>query len=244
MVSPQTNAAKRIRNVNAIFGSEVMDGSTQSPYTTNKQIVAEEIINSEDSNRKHGRQYMEINMRSETPNKKARMTKLLPPPQELNEEDEFGDLRLTQENLAAYQSIYKAHDPMSKFQMQKLNEEEKKKLLIASQTSPKFESRFETKGSFSKFDSNYFLKDITSVKSFAFDNQSPDTKLVGRRGMETQSQVGVKSRMAQSMVWDLSNSTVLKQSLMSAQTNSNMVELQRVPVLTYCFDKYRSTRKI
>ena len=74
---------------------------------------------------------MEISNRSETPNKRASRLKSIPAPQgtiyyyhlnliiyileQDNNEDGF---KLTQENLAAYQSLYKPVDTMSKLKLQ------------------------------------------------------------------------------------------------------------------------------
>jgi len=220
MVSPTNNGgAKRIRNQNAIFNN--IDDERGGAN-------AADIGYSEDSTRKQGRKTQQVFMRSETPNKKARMSKVKDP-QDLEELDpNSSQFKLTQENLAAYQSMYKAHDPMSKLQMQKLSEEDKKKFMSLNNVDQMVRSEF--------------LKEVTSVKSFALDQPSPSD--VKKRYYETYSTVS-RPRGSQSMVWDMSNSAVLKQSLISASNGREpLVELQKVPVLTYCFDKYKYSRKI
>ena len=73
---------------------------------------------------------MEMSNRSETPNKRVSRLKSIPAPQgtinvhlnwiiDILEQDNNEDgLKLTQENLAAYQSLYKPVDTMSKLKLQ------------------------------------------------------------------------------------------------------------------------------
>jgi hypothetical protein len=213
MISPtNTGAAKRIKNQNAIFRDvedDVVGFKADLGY-------------SEDSTRKQGRKTQQVFMRSETPNKKMRASRVKDPQQDQDELDPNSQFKLTQENLAAYQSLYKAHDPMSKLQMQ----DDKKKFMSM------------TGGDMVRSE---FLQGVTSVKSFALEQQSPSNNR--RKNYETYSAVS-RPRATQSMVWDLSNSAGLKQSLISASNGREpFVELQRVPVLSYCFDKYKSSRK-
>jgi len=155
---------------------------------------------------KKGRKFLEFSITSESPNKKRSKSKTYLPPQESAKEVETSSLKLTSENLAAIQSLYGMHDPMSKLRMQAQE--------------------------------NNFFKEVASVKSLAFDN-TPYGKNFGGPNYDSK-------KLAQSMMWDISNSALLKQSMISAH-NSNakeIFELQKVPVLTYCFEKYKNTRRV
>jgi len=78
-----------------------------------------------------------------------------------------------------------------------------------------------------------------SVKSYQLQASPFD----GRKTNDGAYSTFNKPRMYQSTVWDLSNSSALKQSFISTCNGREpTVELQRVPVLSYCFEKYTKQR--